>query len=81
MCEESDACRAAVSSGVWSAGVCRCSGHSNGGPLLPNVEMVDTLQLPAHLAPGRYVLQWRWDCEESDQVWASCSDVTITDAA
>ena len=20
---------------------------------------------------------WRWDCEESNQVWASCSDVTI----
>jgi len=81
VCEESDACRAAISSGVWTAGVCRCSGYSNAGPLLPNVEMVDTLQLPAHLAPGRYVLQWRWDCEESDQVWSSCSDVTITDAA
>ena len=32
---------------------------------------------PAGLAPGRYVLQWRWDCEESDQVWANCADVQI----
>ena len=25
-----------------------------------------------------YVLQFRWDCEETDQVWAQCSDVRIT---
>ena len=30
--------------------------------------------IPQGLTPGRYVLQWRWDCEESDQIWASCSD-------
>ena len=55
-------------------------------------------QIPAGIKPGKYVLQWRWDCEESDQarmftacitharrgtpkctqIWASCSDVTIT---
>ena len=33
--------------------------------------------IPADLAPGDYVLQWRWDCEESDQIWASCADVTV----
>ena len=41
------------------------------------MEVVDTLQLPRALPPGEYVLGWRWDCEESNQVWASCSDVTI----
>ena len=45
--------------------------------LLPNLEVVDNVRIPKGLAPGRYVLQWRWDCEESDQVWASCSDVTV----
>ena len=39
--------------------------------------MVDRLELPSHLAPGEWVLVWRWDCEESTQVWSSCSDVTI----
>ena len=43
--------------------MCRCSGHSNGGPLLPNLEMVDRVRIPATLRPGPYVLQWRWDCE------------------
>lgn len=49
----------------WKPGVCKCSGHSNGGPLLPNLEVVDLLQVPRDLAPGKYVLQWRWDCEVS----------------
>jgi len=52
---------------------CLCSGMW--GPY--NLEIVDTLELPASLQPGQYVLGWRWDCEESTQIWASCSDVTI----
>ena len=81
VCEESAACQAALSAGSGAAGVCKCSGWSNGGPLLPNLEIVDRLRVPASLAPGDYVLQWRWDCEESDQIWASCSDITVTAAA
>ena len=79
VCQESDECLAGYSNGKGSPqGSCKCSGYSNGGPLLPNLEIVDNVQIPKDLAPGRYVLQWRWDCEESDQIWASCSDVTIT---
>jgi hypothetical protein len=81
VCEESDACKAAASAQHGPQGVCKCSGHSNGGPLLPNLEIVDELSVPAGLAPGAYVLQWRWDCEETDQVWLSCSDVTIAAAS
>ena len=77
VCEESKECLASFSGGTAKAGICRCSGFSNGGPLLPNVEIVDNLRIPADLEPGPYVLQWRWDCEESDQVWSSCADVTI----
>ena len=66
VCEESEECKRASSQDIWGApaGVCRCSGFSNGGPLLPNLEMVDRLEIPSSLSPGRYVLQWRWDCEE-----------------
>jgi len=31
--------------------------------------------------PGKYVLGWRWDCEEADQVWTSCADIDIVDGA
>ena len=80
VCEETEACRAYatgyIKGGKFSA--CKCSGHSNLGPLLPNLEIVDKVRIPAGLAAGSYVLQFRWDCEESDQVWASCADISIT---
>lgn len=50
-----------------------CSGWY--GP--DNLEIVDSVRLPAHLTPGAYVVQWRWDCEESSQVWTNCADVTV----
>ena len=140
VCEESAECIHAYSVAFGAAlhdpsiaGRCKCSGYSNGGPLLPNLEIVDRVRVP-EVAPGRYVLQWRtfaarmickrfaatprlrrvfhgdgskrdaaaatrifrgdeaaldveiwrpahaptgWDCEESDQVWASCADIAI----
>eukprot|EP00040_Diaphanoeca_grandis_P011897 m.60909 g.60909 ORF g.60909 m.60909 type:complete len:403 (-) comp22904_c0_seq1:338-1546(-) len=38
----------------------------------------DTVLIPADLKPGDYVLGWRWDCEETAQIWQNCADVTIT---
>ena len=38
----------------------------------------DTVLIPTGLAAGDYVLGWRWDCEETAQVWQNCADVTIT---
>jgi hypothetical protein len=49
-----------------------CSGDWTAGTI------VDTVQIPASIQPGAYVLGWRWDCEETTQVWASCADVTIS---
>jgi len=48
-----------------------CSGDWTGGII------VDKVVIPADITPGDYVLGWRWDCEESDQIWANCADVTI----
>jgi len=50
-----------------------CSGWY--GP--DNLEVVDQVRVPAQLGPGAYVVQWRWDCEESSQVWQNCADVTV----
>lgn len=83
VCEESQACLQGLAEfrgySGYEMGVCKCSGWSSGpgSPLLPNLEVVDTVLIPKSTKPGKYVLQWRWDCEESDQIWASCSDVTI----
>jgi hypothetical protein len=43
----------------------------------PLPTIVDEVTIPKHLAEGEYVLGWRWDCEQSPQVWASCADVVI----
>lgn len=40
--------------------------------------IVDRVMVPAILEPGEYLLSWRWDCEQTDQIWQNCADVTIT---
>ena len=54
---------------------CTCSGWGVGD--LYTLEIVDMLRIPKDTPPGEYVVGWRWDCEQSTQVWSSCSDVTI----
>jgi hypothetical protein len=43
-----------------------CQGGPETG--LGNLEILDRVEIPAHLPAGRYVIGWRWDCEESNQV-------------
>lgn len=56
----------------------------NPGPCAGNwpttVIIMDTVRIPADIAPGEYVLSWRWDCELTAQVWNACSDITIVAA-
>jgi len=79
VCEESAECKASSTKSAKPFS-CRCSGDINTGTLRPNLEIVDKVRIPSSLTPGRYVLQWRWDCEQSDQVWANCADVSVTSA-
>jgi len=39
-------------------------------------EIIDQLKVP-DLQPGRYVLSFRWDCEQTPQIWSQCSDIEI----
>jgi hypothetical protein len=43
-----------------------------------NTLILDTLTIPASVAPGKYVLGIRWDCEKSAQIWTNCADVEIS---
>lgn len=38
----------------------------------------DHVYIPESLAAGDYVLGWRWDCEETAQIWQNCADVTVS---
>lgn len=39
-------------------------------------DIVDRVRVPAGLK-GEYVLSWRWDSEQTSQVWANCADLKI----
>lgn len=39
--------------------------------------IVDKVVVPDTLEPGDYLLSWRWDCEQSKQIWQNCADVAI----
>lgn len=41
-----------------------------------NAGIVDRVQVP-DVPPGDYVLGFRWDAEQTQQVWSSCGDVRI----
>jgi len=37
--------------------------------------IVDKVVVPS--TPGGYVLSWRWDCEQTPQIWTNCADIEI----
>ena len=45
-----------------------------------HVQIIDWLRVPAETPAGDYVLGWRWDGEQSSQIWSACADVTIAAA-
>lgn len=42
-----------------------------------NWGVADEIIIPADIETGEYLLSWRWDCEESTQVWQNCADISI----
>jgi len=40
----------------------------------------DELMVPKDIELGDYVLSFRWDCEQTPQVWNSCSNIRIVDS-
>jgi len=44
---------------------------------LHDMSIVDRVQVPRDLASGDYVLSFRWDCEQTPQIWSACADIRI----
>lgn len=40
--------------------------------------IIDKLEVPADLTPGQYALSWRWDSDQTPQVWHGCSAIRVT---
>merc|ERR1712232_551614 len=45
-----------------------------------NFNIIDQVTVPKGLDLGEYVLSFRWDCEQTPQVWTQCADITIVAA-
>ena len=39
--------------------------------------VVDKLKVPRNLPDGEYVLSWRWDNDQTPQIWNTCSSIRI----
>lgn len=39
--------------------------------------IIDKVKIPENLEAGYYVLSFRWDCEQTPQVWATCASVKL----
>merc|ERR1711874_665233 len=39
--------------------------------------IVDQVQIPSNLEPGNYVISFRWDCEQTAQIWNSCASIKM----
>lgn len=42
--------------------------------------IVDKVVIPSDIETGNYLLSWRWDSEQSPQIWQNCADIKIDDS-
>ena len=39
--------------------------------------IMDQVEVPKDLETGDYVLSFRWDCEQTPQIWSGCSSIRL----
>lgn len=76
------------SPGLYGACAGRCAAYGPYGNCTAEEEaywtrrckfnIIDKVLVPGNLPIGDYLLSFRWDCEQTLQIWSECSDVTIT---
>eukprot|EP00656_Telonema_subtile_P056025 TRINITY_DN8857_c0_g1_i1.p1 TRINITY_DN8857_c0_g1~~TRINITY_DN8857_c0_g1_i1.p1 ORF type:complete len:345 (+),score=39.24 TRINITY_DN8857_c0_g1_i1:155-1189(+) len=55
-------------------------GHDNSTRVMDgfhDYSVVDKVLIPEELPEGDYLVSWRWDAEQTTQIWQNCADVTI----
>jgi len=55
-------------------------GHNNNTNIedgFHDYSIVDLVKIPENLAEGDYLLSWRWDCEQTFQIWQNCADIRL----
>jgi len=75
-CDKPQFDNAIAKAGFWGYGNSNAGNSRNLSQVLNNWQIVDTVWVPDGLE-GDYVVSWRWDSEQSSQVWTQCAVVTI----
>jgi len=39
--------------------------------------VIDYVEIPSYLEPGRYIMSFRWDCQQTFQIWNVCANIEI----
>ena len=39
--------------------------------------IMDEVVVPDDIEVGDYVLSFRWDCEQTSQIWTACANINI----
>jgi hypothetical protein len=52
--------------------------YGEGSHVVEMPAIVDKVLIPKDLPSGKYVVSWRWDCEQTAQIWAGCGDVLVS---
>jgi hypothetical protein len=52
--------------------------YAHGSNTVEMPAIVDKVLIPPGLPSGNYVVGWRWDCEQTVQIWSSCGDVVVS---
>ena len=55
---------------AWPSGSCNADAYHD-------FNIVDEVAIPNSLTPGNYLVSWRWDCEQTTQIWQNCADVKV----
>ena len=50
----------------------QCNTHKGPGHLL-----TDQVKLPAGFRSNHTLISFRWDCEDTPQLWVQCADIAI----
>lgn len=75
-CDKPQFKNAISEAGFWGFGNSNAGNSDKLKQVLGNWEIVDTVRVPGDL-DGDYVVSWRWDSEQSAQVWTQCAVVTV----
>jgi len=72
--------------GLYGYGQARCTSHLPGKECSQeesefwgrrfNFNLIDLVQVPM-VPPGDYLLAFRYDAEQTPEIWSICADVTI----